>query len=88
MTQISHCGIIMLQKNSREELQMSATSRQIKFIDDILLAGCPYPMKDDDDDKIDFSFYDSVENADRFIRANKHWLYKNYSLYAFTTPYN
>lgn len=65
---------------------MSATPRQVKFIEDILCAGCPYPMKGDD--KIDFSFYDSVENADKFIKANKHWLCKNYRLYAFTTPYN
>jgi len=65
---------------------MSATPSQIKFIDDILLSGCPYPMKDDD--KIDFSFYDSVGNADMFIKANKHWLYKKWSSYAFTAPYN
>jgi hypothetical protein len=65
---------------------MSATPNQIKFIDDILSAGCPYPTKEDD--KIDFSFYDSIENADKFIKANKRWLYKKWSLYAFTTPYN
>jgi hypothetical protein len=56
---------------------MTATKNQCKFIDAILSAGCPCPMNEND--KIDYSFYDSVENADKFIKANKHWLSSEFS---------
>lgn len=51
---------------------MSATAKQIKYIDDILAAGCPIP-EHPQFDRPDNSMYESVEAADKFIKANKHW---------------
>lgn len=58
---------------------MSATKKQIKYIDDILEAGCPIP-EHPQFDRPDNTMYQSVEAADAFIKANKHWLAKKMSL--------
>lgn len=55
---------------------MSATDKQIKYIDDIFLAGCPIP-EHPQFDRPDDSMYQSVEAADAFIKANRHWCYRN-----------
>jgi len=51
---------------------MGATPKQIKYINDILEAGCPIP-EHPQFDRPDNSMYLSVEAADKFIKANKHW---------------
>ena len=60
---------------------MTATKAQIKYIDDILEAGCPVP-EHPQFDRPDNSMYDSFEAADTFIKKNKHWGYRNAILYA------
>lgn len=51
---------------------MSATSKQIKLIDDLMTEGAPIPADDDGDP--DFSMYDSVEQADVYIKQHYHFL--------------
>jgi hypothetical protein len=51
---------------------VSATPAQCKYIDDIFAAGCPIP-EHAQFDRPDDSMYLSVEAADTFIKANKHW---------------
>lgn len=60
---------------------MTATPAQIKYIDDILEAGCPIP-EHPQFDRPDDSMYKSVEAADAFIKANRHWCSKNAMLYS------
>lgn len=60
---------------------MKATAKQIKYINDIFEAGCPIP-EHPQFDRPDDSMFDSVEAADAFIKANKHWCGKNAMLFS------
>jgi hypothetical protein len=60
---------------------MSATPRQVKYINDILEAGCPIP-EHPQFDRPDDSMYKSFEAADAFIKANRHWCQQNAMHYA------
>lgn len=55
---------------------MSATPKQIAYINDIMEAGCPIPQHPQFD-RPDDSMFASVEAADAFIKANRHWCYRN-----------
>jgi hypothetical protein len=52
---------------------MSATKAQIKFIDDLMTLGADIPC-DSEMDKPDFSMYDSIAQADAYIKKWQHLL--------------
>jgi len=53
---------------------MSATEKQIKFIDDLQTNGAPIPC--DDHGNPDDSMFESVSAAHEYIRANRQYMKK------------
>jgi len=47
---------------------MTASKKQIKLIEDLLAAGATYPENDNDNPS--FSMYESVAEADKFIKMH------------------
>lgn len=62
---------------------MSATPKQIKLIDDLLNAGAPYPPNPLTGEGMSSIMYESVREADLFIKQNYHYLRRNFGLGCF-----
>lgn len=62
---------------------MSCSPKQRQLIEDLLDAGAPYP-EHPVFDRMDDSMFDSVEQADAFIKLNYHRLSRKASMNAFS----